>query len=240
MAEKPILFCTDMVKAILDGRKTVTRRVIKEVPNFYHLTWQGGPKKGQPRHIMDWPLSDIRLIDGEYWVEVQTAVDDTSGIKAKPRYQKGDLLWVKETYCHGIEWDDCKPSEVDPLCGGNDIWYFADGERPTDGWGKKRTSRFMTKWVARTWLEVLNVRAERLQEITPADCELEGLKLTTHPNLICGKYRRILGDFKDLWYSLNAKRGYPWDSNPWVWRYEFKIVNHAPYAVHGSQCEGKD
>ena len=178
--ELPILFSTDMVNAILDGRKTVTRRVIIPQPEVFD-------RAGIPDYTCN-----------------------------KPRYQKGDLLWMKETYCHGLEWDDCKPSEVDPLCGGNDIWYFADGDRPTEGWGKKRSSRFMVKWATRIWLEVLSIRAERLQEIDVDDITAEGLIASSNMDLIAV--------WIDLWDKLNAKRGYGWETNPWVMRYEFKKI----------------
>jgi len=147
----------------------------------------------------------------------------------KPRYNVGDLLWVKESYCHGIEWDDCKPSEVDPLCGGNDIWYFADGERPTEGWGKKRSSRFMPKWVARTWLEVVSVRPERVQDISPEECYAEGIESQFSKDYINREnipVMPLIKRFIRLWDSINAKRGYPWESNPFVWRIEFKELKH--------------
>ena len=199
--ELPILFSADMVKAILDGRKTVTRRVIN-IPAYYQLA-----KKPQSYGPDDYAFLDMADPIGTYPTLV------------KPRYHAGDLLWVKETYCHGIEWDDCKPSEVDPLCGGNDIWYFADGERPIEGWGKKRSSRFMPKWVARIWLEVLNVRPpEKLQDISTEDCKREGI--TSCIKKGCPTFKTA---FAELWDKLNAKRGYPWDNNNWVWPYEFKI-----------------
>ena len=215
--ELPIIICTDLIPATMAGRKTVTRRVIRPQPEVFD-------NAGYPDY------ADL-----------------------KPRYKKGDLLWVREgwrctgggtdrniiyrsdgdtaiSYC-GI--DDGRKSLLQTPKEYWDKWDYYVYESPIGcNW---RPSIHMSKWMARTWLEVLDARAERLQEITPADCELEGLKLTTHPNLICGKYRRILGDFKDLWYSLNAKRGYPWESNPWVWRYEFKLINHAPRRVHGGE-----
>jgi len=136
--------------------------------------------------------------------------------------QKNRVLWVKESYCHGIEWDDCKPSEVDPLCDGNDIWYFADGERPTEGWGKKRSSLFMPKWVARRWLEVISVRPEQLQEITGEDAQKEGWPRHQEIFPSINTNSKAKSWFEHLWDSINAKRGYPWESNPWVWRIEFK------------------
>jgi len=194
--ELPIGFTAEMVKARQEGRKTVTRRVIKPQPEVFD-------NAGYPDYVC-----------------------------LKHRYQVGDLLWLKESYCHGIEWDDCKPSEVDPLCGGNDIWYFADGERPTEGWGKKRSSRFMPKWVARTWLEVVSVRPERVQDITDEDAIKEGIRTVQLPNKVTLYHISTWPDpmaadtprgaFRNLWDSINGKRGYLWASNPWVWRIEFK------------------
>jgi len=198
--ELPIGFTAENVKAVYEGRKTVTRRVINPQPEVFD-------NAGYPDYVC-----------------------------LKHRYQVGDLLWLKESYCHGIEWDDCKPSEVDPLCGGNDIWYFADGERPTEGWGKKRSSRFMPKWVARTWLEVVSVRPERVQDITDEDAIKEGIRTVQLPNKVTLYHISTWPDpmaadtprgaFRNLWDSINAKRGYPWESNPFVWRIEFKELKH--------------
>lgn len=144
-----------MVKAILDGRKTVTRRICKD---------QTAKKYMYVKNCEQYPSTLGKTYTG--WAK---DCGFSFLLPTKPPYQKGDLLWVRETYCYGIEWDDTKPGDVDPLCGGNDIWYLADGERPSEGWGKTRSGRFMTKWAARIWLEVLDVRAERLQEITGED-----------------------------------------------------------------------
>jgi len=204
--EKPIIFSAEMVKAILDGRKTVTRRVL--IPQPVLVTAESGREK-----LCIWVNSG-----GCWYCPIEYAVQNKLA-----RYQVGDLLWVKETYCHGVEWDDSKPGEVDPLCGGNDICYFADGDRPTEGWGKKRSSRVMPKWVARIFLEVVSVRAERLQVITGEEAIREGWprNIELFPNI--NTQSKALTWFKHLWDSINAKRGYPWDNNNWVWSYEFKI-----------------
>jgi hypothetical protein len=182
--EHPILFSAAMVRAILEGRKTQTRRVMKPQPDVFD-------KAGLP----DWACM-------------------------RQPYHVGDWLWVKETYCHGDEWDDEKPFDVDPLCGGNNLWYFADGPRPTEGWGKKRSALFMPKWVTRLWLEVTTVRVQRLQDITITDIRAEGVvDVRDTQNTILRTYHEC---WITLWDSLNATRGYPWSSNPWVWVYEFK------------------
>jgi len=201
--ELPISFTTEMNKAILAKHKTVFRWVIKiENPGFYRYA--------------------TLLSDGTYKFDGYGTADFKFH---KPRYQVGDKLWVKESYCHGIEWDDCKSSKVDPLCGGNDIWYLADGPRPTEGWGKTRLGMFMPKWAARTWLEVVSVRPERLQDITEEDCWKEGIDKHEAEKL---PYINKLGvgcataTYSNQWDSINAKRGYPWEGNWWVFRYEFK------------------
>ena len=215
--EKPIIIYTALIPPTMAGRKNVTRRVgsLKEISTE--------PDRWQYSHLLYNPTEAL-FRDLYDTIEHQQAELRGQRIKfAKSRYQSGDILWVRETYCHGSEWDDCKPSEIDPLCDGNDIWYFADGDRPTEGWGKKRSSRFMPKWVARTWLEVVSVRVERLQDITDEDAEKEGcLRISTYrTDTPC------LDHFPYLWGSINLKRGYSWESNPWVWRYEFKLVKSA-------------
>ena len=97
---------------------------------------------------------------------------------------------------------------------------------------KKLPSIFMPKAAARIWLEVTNVRVERLQEITEEDAVKEGIKnvfeRNPHYDGTIGSAIKInhLTQFRELWDSINAKRGYGWESNPWVWVIEFKRVDH--------------
>jgi len=211
--ENPILFTAEMIRAILDGRKTVTRRIIMPQPEVFDNT-------GFPDYAC---LKDF-----------------------KKKWNPSDLLYVRETWSAGIEWDDTKPSKIDLLGTGSvgDVWYWADGE-PDMGWGKKRPSILMPKLFTRLWLEIVSIRAERLQEITEGDAIREGieywgetsrgdkiyrvyLKNTSHLDKPCdgpGFYYRTGGPkicFQMLWDSINARRGYSWESNPWVLRIEFK------------------
>lgn len=230
--ELPIIICTDLIPAMMDGRKTVTQQVIKLPDCYKRLTWEYDGMLGTDYSFV---LTDGQLNYNYHLVQ--------------PRYKKGDLLWVKQAlwvsecgkyYAYdGYENADViRISDGRFYYGGNtrnsitgkpnhrfmvgcynnrdtgkgcrrkhrftlDIGEYDTTKKikPFTGntqissldilFTKKRSSRFMPKWVARTWLKVLDVRAERLQEITPADCELEGLILT---------------------------------SNPWVWRYEFKRI----------------
>jgi hypothetical protein len=227
VSEKPIIFNIDMVRATItcaccgkisvpfpcefcgseDFLKAVTRRIINPQPRIAER------KENDPqRESYLWKVEKSGRWKGKVIGGTHTREEFT---RYAP-YQVGDHLWVKETYCHGDEWDDEKPKDIDPLCGGNDVWYFADGPRPSGGWGKTRSARFMPKWAARIWLEVLDVRPEELQKITFEECLKEGL--SAEPD-------QMLPTWIQLWDSLNAKRGYPWELNPWVWRYEFKRIN---------------
>jgi len=98
MRELGILFTRDNRESVAKGIKTHTRRIIKEVPLYNHLHWNHGPKKGQPRWIMDWPLSGVYEEDGRFWLDVQIDVDDNTHDEIKPRYQVGDHLYVKNSY----------------------------------------------------------------------------------------------------------------------------------------------
>lgn len=188
MKETPIIMSTPMVQAILDNRKTQTRRVIKPQPEDYIC----GDALGQP----------IGYLDG-----------DPSKV-VKPRYQVGDKLWVRETW---YEMNDGR------------MVYKAD-EKPyeitEDGLGvysyrSWKPSIHMPKKYARIWLEITDVRVERVQDISHIDAISEGAEYMgdgkpketpmTVPQIV----------FADYWDSINGKK-YPWKSNPRVWVIEFK------------------
>lgn len=202
MRELPILFSGEMVKAILDGRKTMTRRVCKlDTANF-----------------------DYDLKDKDYGPFLQNEYGDSINVKELAPYQVGDILYVRETWrcvkydstdgdlSYGVEFKD----------GTRKYFEFDDNERFhqfgkfafKNGW---QPSMFMPREAARIWLEVTDVRVERLQEITYDDCLSEGM-------WDYGTDVDTLAAFQELWQSLNAKKGYGWDENPWVWVYEFKRV----------------
>lgn len=147
MAEKPILFSTPMVQAILDGRKKMTRRVVKPQPDHRHrdIVFEYGK------------LNEYSQIAGVWNVVEQR----------KPPYQPGDLLWVKETWC-----ENQNPNSDN--CGGYEYKADYEGAMCSDliTW---KSSRFMPKAAARIWLEVTSVRVERLQEITDEDAKAEGV-----------------------------------------------------------------
>ncbi len=202
MRELPILFSTPMVQAILDGRKTQTRRVIK---------------------IDDAPENWRKSIAG-------TSIVRTSPYDAKlSRYAPGDILWVRETWADNI-----------PGCP-NGITYRADhidpkGDGPANPI-KWKPSIHMPKEAARIWLEVTDVRVERLQEITWKDVEAEGLRPINNPLIYEDKettFSIYQNDFINLWNDIAYKNDktrfktecgkYTWGENPWVWVIEFRRI----------------
>ena len=196
--ERPMICQGWGVQAILDGRKTQTRRIIKF--------------EASPAWEIDCLTQNavyFRLIDRP----------DIASIRVNcPHGEVGDRLWVRETWCVGVEWDDEKPSDIDPLCGGNDIWYLADGEK-TEGYGKARPSIFMPRWATRLQLEITGIRVERVQDIGVQDAGKEGV--VRPETTICDL---TVDMFERLWDSINSKRGYGWDKNPWVWVIEFRRI----------------
>ncbi len=212
MKEKPVLFNSEMVRAILDGRKTMTRRVIK-FPESAHtpdLSWIASIN---PDGAGGWVAWGPKPVSDEFSIN---AYPDGGGIKC-PYGQPGDLLWVRETFL-------IKPN--------GDAFYRAD-DPAASGWNsgstttKWRPSIFMPRWASRITLRVLDVRVERVQEITEADAHHEGWFYQNHP--LDKRYDPVTMDtarqwFLGLWDSINAKRGYSWDSNPWVWVVSFEVV----------------
>jgi hypothetical protein len=194
MSEKPILFSGPMIRAIMDDRKTQTRRVIKPQP--------------------EWQMVAPRILDGSIAVFGCTATGYTRDTWRSPYGQPGDHLWVRETWqkcpvCGGTNWR-ASANENGTIC------QHCDGDL-----GKWRPSIFMPRWASRITLRVTGVRVERVQEITEGDARVEGVKPMTwinHPEN--APAHRVM--FQPLWDSINSKRGFSWADNPWVWVVEFK------------------
>lgn len=218
----PILFNTDMVRAILDGRKTVTRRLpSKRIEN----KWDD---------YCDY-VSAVATTGCTSFTEKQF-------YEQYPPYQPGDILYVRETWCKNYYHDYGKyfyradGEEIDmPLITGGTIKYGkADGLR----W---RPSIHMPKEAARIWLKVTDVRVERLQEITPVEVVKEGAYEDCRECLEsygesetqccykqddeCSQCDSVIMEFERLWNSTIKKSNldrYGWDANPWVWVVEFE------------------
>jgi hypothetical protein len=256
MSEKPILFSSDMVKAILEKRKTQTRRIIKPQPSTseYQLSTMIDTTDRQARKYRGW----------NQWV----VMDDDITIKKsdnryfKPAYQVGDKLWVREkwrvsSWFEGepvrFEYSDgerCDENEygqdslnyedwLERICLQSGEDYEKAGIKPNNSGNyittegnpcRWRSAIHMPKWAARIWLEVTAVRAERLQDISEGDAKAEGVFKEFEMNVANFVHDKKTNEsykfgFKHLWDSLNAKRGYGWDKNPWVFIYEFKVCS---------------
>ncbi len=189
MKEHPILFSGEMVRAILEGRKTQTRR----------------PLTKQPLDILPMKIPNA-------WITLQTR-DPNHGQHIRCRFGvPGDQLWVKERLfaAQGITFYQSDNSMV----GDYRIWKWKNNKIP---------SIFMPHWASRITLEIVNIRVERVQEITPLDAVAEGISIDDikGTETISSLHRMR---FAYLWNSINAKRGYGWDVNPWVWVIEFKRI----------------
>lgn len=223
MSEKPIIFSGPMVRAILEGRKTQTRRVIKPQP----------PSDGDYR-LCTVGSSTVKSEEGKHhWATITEErgypeIVKHQGIYFKLPYSVGDVLWVRETWCelfdHHRDYKNQRQAAYRASTG-----FEGDEIRKEYGY-KWKPPIFMPRWAARIFLEVTAVRVERVQEISFEDCRAEGCNESyveealncEHPECK-GKHYREKYHFQSLWDSLNAKRGYGWEVNPWVGVYEFKV-----------------
>ncbi len=209
MTERPILFTAAMLQAILDGTKTETRRVVK--PRF--------PAEGAPYLWPDGRIGADHIFGPE---RLRYEVPEFREIPC-PYGTTGDLLHVGEPLI---------PREN--VNGYTRAIYERDGAPVLDQRGltvewrwkvRKLTSMYTPKAYRRLWLRVLDEHPERLQDIAsdPAAIEREGVSLAApQPASGLPDYTRNL---RELWDSINGKRGYPWDSNPWVWVLRFEVAS---------------
>jgi hypothetical protein len=193
-----------MVRAILAGTKTQTRRVIKPQPKP-HTYDCVNLKEAYPNKpwcwLADWLKPDGSVMSYDEWREPHGGWPDRSKQFACPYGVPGDRLWVRE--------DVITHSSIPQVVG-----YVADGCQATERWEKRRNSIRMPRWASRITLEITEVRVQRLQNISDEDAQAEG-------GWGGGCFHR---SFAGLWDSINAKRGFGWDVNPWVWVVGFKRV----------------
>lgn len=215
MAIKPILFNTEMVMAILDGRKTCTRRICKDA-NEYTVP------------DMDFYNADRRTYAVHNFADKEQ-MEQLSTVERTCPICLGDILYVRETWerfecwnCEGDERGNCpkKPqkSVFDKTCG----CYMYRATNEISGEARWHPSIHMPKEAARIWLKVTDVRVERLQDITADSIRNEGLSsLAVH----CGDMEIALKEWENLWNSTIKKSDldrYGWDANPYVWVIEFE------------------
>ena len=204
---KPILFKAEMVRAILEGRKTQTRRIVK-------------PQASRDCGIYHRP-------DGQ-WVFTQCAGVAVCEPFSAPLGQPGDQLWVKETWRTYASLDHVKPSKIgrgaaiEYAAGGNSIDDDCDLYGMADKW---RSPLFMVEWMSRITLELTAVRCERLQDISEADAYDEGVTDSwpkSLPYISAFGGRAVINNYAALWKSINGPDS--WAANPWVWCYSFKKI----------------
>ena len=220
MAIKPILFNTEMVRAILDGRKTCTRRLVKPQPDEKHTFLLGFVTDSTEK-------KDVGCFGfgiGEYGGSIQYA---------KPPYQPGDILYARETWSEGYEDGTYIYRASDKLAG---LPTFKESSKLI-----YHPSIHMPKEAARIWFKVMNVRVERLQEMKPVDVIKEG----AYPDCLdclntygesgsqccygteeqCSQCDEVMMEWEKLWNSTIKKSdldSYGWSANPWVWVIEFE------------------
>ena len=208
MAIKPILFNTEMVRAILDGRKTCTRRICKDA-NEYTVP------------DMDFYNADRRTYAVHNFADKEQMEQLSTAERTCP-ICPGDILYVRETWehfdcccCEGDEHGNCYQEPQQNVLNKSYGCYMYRATDEIYGDAKWHPSIHMPKEAARIWLKVTDVRVERLQDMTDDDAEAEG----------CFDYTSTALGFPDVWDSTIKKSdldSYGWDANPWVWVIEFE------------------
>ncbi|HBP0509988.1 TPA: hypothetical protein L5Q36_001511 [Pseudomonas aeruginosa] len=219
--ERPILFSGPMVLAILEGRKTVTRRVVKDT-GLYAI--------------------DAAIHGGEVAQREREALSTSC-----PYGQPGDRLWVRESWWQAGDWQSTYPEDdTGAWFGSKRIVYSADGAPPNEPnhhypnglrngaysaaepnkiW-RHRPSIHMPRWASRILLEITSVRIERLQDISEKQALAEGVELEGEGVCWAGAAGTAsdspVESFRLLWELINGAGS--WNANPWVWAVEFKRV----------------
>jgi hypothetical protein len=223
--ERPILFSGPMVRALLDGSKTQTRRVVKPVGAHHLFQFRGEDEaRGADEPTGEWA-----------WCRAEHVVSDH--IRC-PYGKPGDRLWVRETFLYvgpgsGSDLPSYREERANPENHkASNCWFRASQPDETLVW---TPSIHMPRWASRITLEVTGVRVERLQDINEADAAAEGVESLRSEGEYWKDYLRSTkrcdeltclsarDSFRTLWDSLAAP-GADWNANPWVWVVEFKRV----------------
>jgi hypothetical protein len=208
--ERGILFTPENIRAVLrkDNPKTQTRRVatfpswVTEVERTGKwFTGNGTHPSGECEHSK---CAHIGGLCGDGGMSMFTLTC--------PQGEVGDRLYVKE----GV----IVHASIPQLCG-----YYMDGARATEHWEKRLTALYMPKYAARTWLEITDVRVERLQDISGRDAFQEGITVLCYDEDISRETLNelALSGYHRLWDSINEQK-HPWSSNPWVWCLTFTRI----------------
>lgn len=242
MKERPILFSAPMVRAILEGRKTQTRRVVK---------WAGRDYS---------QYENLAAVFQENYPHAHAGETTGIGIPSEggvvqimgkcPYGKPGDRLWVRESFGFSHQADDvnCREQVIvyrtgHPYgitdAGVDELKRCKDGSmmEPNHFVSKPllwRPSIHMPRWASRITLEIVSVRVERLQDISASDARAEGVPCSSwseddwvdsdgYPTCADQREQQAICEYAELWESINGKT-HPWESNPWVWVIEFKVM----------------
>ena len=246
---KPIIFSTPMVQAILGNTKTQTRRVCRPQPNRHYdgMACVGSDCVGdQCEHCERGVPCPGR--EHSYWYNMggnewacRKCGGEVEPFTGKSRihakYEKGDILWVRETWgnhCYENEESNAVYFQyrADYPDGAKGYWYEPEQINWCD-FPRWRPSIHMPREAARLFLKVINVRCERLQDISPEDAHDEGIAFRPFNGNFPNYREWLIKDYRELWESINTKRRYDgdyvskrpgcnWDANPWVWAYTFE------------------
>lgn len=220
MKERPITFTGPMVRAILEGRKTQDRKIIKPQPYYIKFT---GPmvrailegQKTQTRRKIKPQPDYVNALGVPFYPDSFDKLKrrihgGPVDYRINPYGQAGDRLWVRETWDF-LALDDGVFDIQDFIRKGGKVAYKADGGNPVDNW---IPSIHMPRRASRITLEIVSVRVERLQDISEADAKAEGVDPYAPDD---GRYAE---GYHELWESINGQGS--WELNPWVWVIEFK------------------
>jgi hypothetical protein len=211
MKERPILMSAPMVRALLDGTKTQTRRAVKP----------------QPQTVDGMNCTRLRLLDkrGEVFIDeaLEAPTPHLRNMLCPYGRLPGDRLWVREAWKAHTTFDHLPPRDIPQ----SHVWYMADDGYKAES--RYRQGMFMPRWASRITLEVMEVRVERLQDISDSDAIAEGIKrdfvegdsatlwrnYATGGTTICPVF-----SYQTLWESINGVGS--WNANPWVWAISFR------------------
>ncbi len=212
MTDRPIIFSAPMIRALLDGRNSMTRRIIKPSPEFC-----GGGRSRDPQNWNDPDAWGWENYDEGCWDLL------SEGYMGRPFYAPGDRLWVREAWARvpvsayrASEGVDQRQSPFDYEA----AIYRAGFDRSQGGihW---RSPIHMPRWASRLTLLVTDVRVQRLQEISSADAIAEGCPPYANSATIDCDTPNPRDDFKRLWNSIHGPDA--WDANPWVAAISFTV-----------------
>jgi hypothetical protein len=216
--EHPILFSSEMVKDVLDGRKTQARRIVTE-----RDCWRNGLKKKYTNVSLEnaYPVSTKEYLRVPFRHKEDNNIDwkECGAYRVDPKWEPGDRLWCRETIRYNPEHQNYYYSADSKGVG---IKIYAQIRALSDEPKKVITSIHMPKWACRLWLEVVSVRVERVQEIDEIGSICEGIR-PFGPNkgqVVSSPIPRR--QFAHLWDSIHGEGA--WERNDWVWVVEFKRI----------------